>query len=313
VPLTAGSGWTNSIEDAFLSFADSGMSTAQFTQGSTVWTRTVYSIHPVDSAPILLIRDSFQNEAGPMVFQMNLMAQGDVATPAGSYTPPPSSYANNGQLPSLGSVFTLNPGINRLGFTGQWGVNFDVYTVSRAAQDARIGNWSQTWNPSTETDEFKAATGQTFQETQDTLRLKSDGPFEVLLLPYASGQRPADLKVSQDSSGNTVVSANGGITTIGDQFYSYGDATRSVLTAFGVSSVSALGMSIAGGPMEAAMSGNHVTLTVDGAVGLRTLGLAGNWQVDPNSANAPISWNGSQWQVNYQGGGPLTITLDRVS
>jgi hypothetical protein len=248
-----------------------------------------------------------------MVFQMNLMAKGSVATPDGSYTPPPASYANNEQLPSLGSVFHLNAGVNRLGFTGQWDVSFDVYTVSNTAQAARIGNWTQTWAPTIEQNQFKTATGQAFQETQDTLRLESGGPFEIMMLPYAAGQRPANMNATRDSSGNLVVTSGSGTTTIGDQFYSYKDGAQSVLTTFGATAASALGMSIAGGAMEAVKTGNKVTLTVDGAAGLRTLNLAGKWQVDPNSASAPVTWNGSQWQVNYRGGGPMTITLDTVA
>jgi hypothetical protein len=39
--------------------------------------------------------------------------------------------------------------------------------------------------------------------------------------------------------------------------------------------------------MEAVKQNNQIVLTVDGAAGLRTLNLTGNWQIDPNSASAP--------------------------
>jgi hypothetical protein len=311
VPLTAGNRWTNSTQDDYLSFTNSGLSTAHFTSGNTVWTRSVYSIHPIDQSPILLIRDSFANATEPMVFSMNLMAQGDVSTPDGMVTPPARNYANGQQLPSLGSIETLNSGVNRFGFTGQWGVNFDLYTMSDSSQQARIGNWSQNWNPTTEQGEFKAATGQSFQETQDTFRLMGSGPFDVMILPYQAGQRPADMNVTQ-SGGNTVITANGGTTTIGNTFYSYQDAQKSVLTAFGSDLVSGAGMSISGGSLEAVKTGNTITLTVDGAAGLRTLSLDGNWQISPSSTGSPITYSGGSWQIDYQGGSPLTITLTQA-
>jgi hypothetical protein len=308
VPLTAGARWINSTQDSFLSFTDGSMAQAHFTQGSTVWTRAVWDIHPQPSLPIMLIRDSFTNASGPMVFQMNLMAQGSVDTPAGTITPPFANYSNNGQLPVIGPSVALAPGVNRLGFTGQWGVDFDVYTISQSAQTAYIGNWGHTWAPSIEGSEFKAATGQSFSEQQDVLRIRGSGAFETLILPYHHGQRPPDLQVKLVGN-QVVVTANGGTTTIGDTYYAYEDAQQTVLSTFDATAASGNGLSAAGGPVEVAMTASQVTITATGTAGVRTLTIPGNWGIDPSLMNTALTFSGGVWSLNYQGGAPLAVKL----
>src|SRR5262249_34572527 len=175
VPLTAGASWGSSTQDAFASFADSALAAAHFTTGTTVWSRSTYSLHAQAGSPALLIQDSIQGAAGPMVSQLNLMAQGVVQTPAGPITPP-AVAAGASQAP-LGQVFTLQPGVNRLGFTGQWGVDFDVYVVSSVAQQAAIGSWADNWTNAVEASAFKAATGQAYQESQYVRRVGGSGPL----------------------------------------------------------------------------------------------------------------------------------------
>jgi hypothetical protein len=152
-----------------------------------------------------------------------------------------------------------------------------------------------------------------YAQSQDILEVQGTGPFTTLLLPYRSGQRPADLSVTQ-SGGNLVITEDGGTTTVGASFYSYQDASQSALTAFGAGAASAYGMSAAGGPAEVVLSGNQVTITASGAAGLRTVTLPGSWAADPTSpGSSSLTFSGGQWQLNYQGGGPLTVTLVRAA
>ena len=116
------------------------------------------------------------------------------------------------------------------------------------------------------------------------------------------------VKPTQSGS-NVVVTANGGTTTIGATSYSYQDATQSVLTAFGSDPASGAGMTASGGPVEAVLTSTRVTLTAHGAAGVRTLTLPGNWQVDPANPNPAVTFSNGQWQLNYQGGAPLSVSL----
>jgi hypothetical protein len=58
------------------------------------------------------------------------------------------------EYPSAGPVFTLQPDVNKLSFTGAQfgtkdqpalGIDFDLVTVSDEAQQAHIGNWADNW------------------------------------------------------------------------------------------------------------------------------------------------------------------------
>ncbi len=68
------------------------------------------------------------------------MAEGSVETPIGQVTPKLSSYYTRSHIypegplpqegPSAGTVFSLPPGVSRLGFTGQWLIDWDVYALA---------------------------------------------------------------------------------------------------------------------------------------------------------------------------------------
>ena len=138
--LNAGGGWTNSTQQSFATAAGGARAAASFRMGKLQWTRAVSLIHPDEAHPAILIEDSFSGEgaAEPKVFTLNLMAEGDVATPAGKITPALRLH-NNGdkkELPSAGQVLDLAPGVNRLGFAGQqWkahpsqGVDWEVMLI----------------------------------------------------------------------------------------------------------------------------------------------------------------------------------------
>jgi hypothetical protein len=173
-----------------------------------IWQRTVTSYRTRPEAPIFRIRDSFQgtwvNDA--KIFSLNLMAQGAVDTPSGAVTP----TLGTSDVPSVAPVMTLSPGVTRVGFHGQWGVDFDVYVLSDISQSAYIGNWGHNWAPGLEANEYQAATGTPFEERQDILRVRGTAPFDVLVIPYKTGQRPPDLAVTRSSSG--VIVTMGGQT-----------------------------------------------------------------------------------------------------
>ena len=186
-------------------------------ENQTVWVRTVSLVNSDPQLPVLFIRDTFSGKdaAVPKIWSMNLMAEGEVETPAGKQTPPPRTFPASDkatdpatQMPSAGPVFPLSPGVNRLGFTGQkWkghpsgGIDWDIYVIPSEPQQAQIGNWANSSAPCG--GEFQAAQGRTFEERQHILRVRGTGTFTTAIVPWKKGQKPAGLDVSAD--GDTVV------------------------------------------------------------------------------------------------------------
>lgn len=137
------------------------------------------------------------------------MADGPVETPEGPRTP--------------GQGFAVPAGVTRLAVTGQtWpahatqGVDWDLYLVTDKPQQAEIGEWKHNWHLSTEQAQFQRANGRGFEERQYLLRLKSDGPFRAILVPYFKGQRPEGLAVTVVGD-QVAVSAGGQSARFGPQ------------------------------------------------------------------------------------------------
>jgi hypothetical protein len=313
-PLDAGAVWGSSTQEAFVSFNTSAYASARFRSSKdTVWMRSVYAIHPNEAYPVIVIRDSF---AGPdavagKIFSLNLMAAGEVNTPAGTISPPLRTYEHNNERPSAGKVFPLRPGLNQLKFTGQWGIDWDLYTVSSELQEANIGNWAHGWHPSREQSEFARANGRKFEERQHILRLRGNGPFKVLILPYRKGEKRDNLQVKQDGP-NLVITSKDETTIVNDAFYAYQKAQKRVLVTFAEQRMEANGISATGGPVEVIVEPQRATITAHGKKGMRKLTLPGTWNITaPKSLSAPPVFKAGEWILDYQGESPATVILER--
>jgi hypothetical protein len=159
------------------------------------WIRHLTYYRDVLSCPIVRLRDS--NTAGESVFTLHMMATGAVTKPDGS-TITPTTLTGTPFGIANGACFK---------FTGQWGVSWDLYYFGPTAQ-AFIGVYINTWATNAEAGQYLAATGNTFEEKQYILRIKSAGPCDTVLVPYPTGQRPANLNVVQVSGGLRVDSAS---------------------------------------------------------------------------------------------------------
>ena len=93
------------------------------------WNRRVWDYRSDPAAPVLRIRDEFSGTGAtdPKIFSLTLMATGPVETAEGSREVPVSSAPAK---PPAGAPFALASGVTRLGFKGQWGVDFDVFIVA---------------------------------------------------------------------------------------------------------------------------------------------------------------------------------------
>ncbi len=293
--LPAGGGgqasWWDTEHAPFLAFAESASSTATFQwagRPGTQWRRTVRLLHPVPETPVILIEDAFlgpENQGHPMISTLNLMATGPVATPLGDLTPIERLYDKQDkerqELPSGGAPVPLEAGLNHFGFTGQWGVDWDLYADSPVPSEFALGNWANNWNQSVETQQFQRATGQPYEERQHIFRLRSTGPTRLILLPYHQGRRPDPCSV--DNVGGTTVIRLGALTvTLGDGWYSTRRGDRVSLTVWGPANAGAEaeGIRLGGGPMEVVLDGNAGTLTsLHGKVNGRRVALPAGWKI----------------------------------
>jgi hypothetical protein len=106
--------------------------------------------------------------------------------------------------------------VTRLGFKGQWGVDFDVFIVAERAQQATLAGWKHFWHPGREAGEYQQATGTKFEEAQYILRLRGTGAFDVVIVPYHRGRRPPDLAVMPASGGGLSILRGGKTAALAD-------------------------------------------------------------------------------------------------
>jgi hypothetical protein len=311
-PLNGGMAWGRSTLDQFLSFRQTACAQAHFTAADErIWTRTLYAIHPNEQFPIIVLDDRFRGPKAeePKIFSLNLMAQGDVDTPQGRYTPPPRTYGRSYELPSAGPVFDLPAGLHHLGFRGQWLIDWDLYVVAASAQQAQIGNWGHNFNPNES--EFRRANRRPFEEHQHILRMKGSGPFKVLLLPYRKGEQRRDLQVRQE--GKTVtIQAGDEVTVIDDASCSFRKGSQCLLTLFGPDAAEANEIRAAGGPLEIFLDGDHAHITAHGSAGKRQFRLPGTWRSPAGeTASKGLHREGDEWILDYSGGDPLHLVLQK--
>ncbi len=312
--------WSESTQEAFLSFSTAAYARARFksSRGGT-WKRSVYSIRPDEAHPIIVIADQFSgpDAAEGRVFSLNLTAQGDVETPGGSVSPILRTYnnqwhkdQNKKELPSAGRVVPLQAGINRLRFTGQWLIDWDLYSIATEPQQVTIGNWAHNWHPAVEQHQFFQANGRDFEERQHILRIRGNGPFKVAILPHRKGERREGVKVQQRGS-DLVIISGGSTTTIGDDFYAHTDRDKRVLATLSMRGAAAGGIQVSGGPAEVAVQRGRALITLHGPAGMRTVRIEGAWRAAaPERAGSPIKQTRpGEWLVDYRGGERITLAL----
>ena len=313
---------TKTVQNAFLAFRDSGFVSVDMTapKGDFVWKRAVRLIHANREYPLILIEDKYTGPGadGAEVFNLPLMADGAVDTPAGAVTPEEriwgyeKYHGDKQELCSAGEVFDLPAGVNRLRFTGQlWklhptvGIDWDLYTIAGEDQQAHIGNWAHAWHPSPEQGEFRTANGRPFEERQHILRIRGSEGFKVLIAPHFRGKGRENAVVRQEGD-SIVISAAGQTTEIAPSWHSYQGAGKRVLATLGAEAVERAGIRIEGGPTEVVINAGEAVITAHGIKGLRRLKLPGRWQVE-----APLQKRDDMYLLDYAGGEPQTVVLEK--
>lgn len=314
----------NATNTEFAAFKNSTTSTATFTEkDGTVWTRTARTMAFDSEYPIVYVYDSF---AGPSAssgktLTWNMMATGQVSTPAGPVTPTTRMSAGcqgvAAQLPSNGLVYGLPNGLQQFNFTGvPWikhatgGINWDLYAMpSSSSAQFLIGNWGHGCQDTREAGEFQTANGAAFTETQHILRIHDTGPFTSVILPYRKTEAPTRTVMQQACGVQITQSAPTAETAcFSNSAATYTNGATSILTVYDGTTQAAFGLTVAGGPQEVTVQTGQVVWTISGAEsGPRSLTLPGNWVPNTN-----VSQSGGVYTYNYAGGlqaAPVTIVF----
>jgi hypothetical protein len=278
-----GARWEGAEQEAFESFAHSSYARARFRQpDGAVWRRSVYSIHPDASLPVVVIRDQFEGAGAQAakILSFNVMATGPVETPAGRVAPPSSAQA-------------LGEGLSRFGFAGvpqagRVATDADIY-VSGAGQ-ALIGHWVHHFAPTWEQGEFQQANKRPFEEGQHILRLRGTAGFLLVLLPHRHNETRTE-RVTESGSSVTVKTDDETLTFDADG-WSFAGPQGSGGASFGAGSASAGDLGVSGGPAEVFYADGQTTVTIHGPAGQRT-----------------VRWQGGVRTFDYPGGKPMTVVL----
>jgi hypothetical protein len=258
--------WQHGTVQAFESFTASGHVRATYeSPNGTTWTRSIYSIHPDESRPIIAIRDNFDGPSVPRIVSLNLMSEAD---PRVSASPVP-----------------------RVSFTGQWRIDWDLYSFSPEPIQSVIRTWSHHWHPNREQSEFLKGNGRPFEESQSILRIRGAGALTTLLLPYRKGTHP-DISVKAQGT-KTTISWNAATAIVDPYCYTYTEGATTIVTAFGPAPCQADGIAIQGGATEVRLQPDRATITAHGAPGRRTIGL-------------PASYGG-RYLMDYSGPQPKSV------
>lgn len=310
--------WQSVRYENFHTFSTATTATSVFkdrVKDGAAMKRTVRLIHADPDHPIVLIEDSFDTDA-PMIFTLNLMAEGKVDTPLGSVEPEPRFYRwrtnDQRQRPSSTEGRTIPGGLHRFGFDGQWGVDFDLFVDAPAQQQFALGNWGHTWHPTPEVDAFRRAHDRPFEESQHIFRLRGTNGFRVLLLPRRDGEKAPDV---QRLGNDVVISTVDSTVTLSPGAFAAKHDSATTLVNFEGLHAAGHGIEISGGPGEVVLDGaeGHAHLIM--AEGGNTLKLPVGWLViDPPAAPASFQTvEPGHWTCQGDAGQTLRLQLKYVN
>ncbi|MEY3050574.1 MAG: hypothetical protein RLY31_359 [Bacteroidota bacterium] len=305
----ADAAWYHSANTAFEAFEYSGHAAVRMTRQADVWTRRFFQFHLRPDLPCFILHDSVDSPA-PFIWNFNFMATDSVQTPTGPVLPPSSFWSSQGgpqQLPRASSPVPLDTGFNRFDFQGQnWvahptgGIDWELYLETADPDAAVLCDVGHDFIPTPEKEEFLATNGvASFSEKQVVMRAKGGGHFTTLILPYAKGQRPADLSVYQ--SQDTIHVDLPGVFHFSTDlsFASYQEAGgKAIHTSYVYEPLPFGDLLLAGGPMEVSVLPDTITALIHGTTGFRLLTLPpGNWRLA--NAVAGAVFDGTSWSLPY--------------
>ena len=316
-PASGRSTWWNTRHSPLVSFRDTAVASATFSlsgEPDSCWCRTITSVRFDPAHPIFLIDDRLSGDtlAGqPVVSTLNLMATGAVQTPSGTVIPQERFFCHRErdrqQLPSAGRPFVLQRGLNRLAFTGQFLIDWDLIVDSPDVAEALVGNWGHDWHPAVEQRQFAGAHGRPFEERQHILRVKGRDRLRMIILPRRKGEHTQAVTAGQDGM---TISGGGTRYTITDQgIVCRRDGYLSV-TALTDTPVGGDGFVIPAGPAEISVGSATGTVAIAGEAGQRRLVMPAGWRFKDHPA---VDGGDGNWTVRYDGRGVLHLEVEKPS
>jgi hypothetical protein len=300
--LDAGPRWSVSGSPRFAAFPRSAHVAARFDLAGHAWTRKVDLVHVEPGHPVIRIRDrvASPHPEDRSVLSLNLAAQGPVETPVGALLPG-AVDPTRGELPSAGPVFPLAPGWTRLGFTGQWLVDWDLLVWTPGGALAHVGEWAHVWHPGREAAEFRETQGRPFEERQRILRVLGSGAFDAVLLPRRKGTVGDRWTVREVGATTELVRADSRLR-LAASGHALLSGSRTLVTATASEPLEFQGIRVAGGPMEVDLEGDAVLVTIHGEAGRRSLELPEGCRLEGRSPGP-----GGTWILDYAGGAPSRL------
>ncbi len=298
-----------------LGFTESAKDRARFADRSDYhWERSVLSIDADPTRPVFVIDDSVTIEGdhpSEMIYCWNMMAEGEVKTPAGALTPELRTHHEKNKIlekPSAALVREMKAGLNRFQFTGRWGIDWDLYSVSPVDYKFALGNFATSWAGSEGGGQFRRAQGRPFEQRQHILWIRGDSQHRTVILPRLKTDDGAPAELSQDGETLSVKLASGTLL-IAKTHYNFVGNEKTSLSTFTEAPAEGAGIRILEGPAEVIVKGNMAHLRAAGAEGPRRVVLPpGNWK----SADSSLSQQkGGEWLWSHDGKSKRTIELSK--
>jgi hypothetical protein len=340
-PVTSNHTWPNNQTKEFGKFGISSFATAEMkNQGQTVtWDRTLRLLSPRIDRPVFVIRDVIRDAGGGItnnahIWSMPVMSDGVInvagigtnqaytqqLNPVDRFWPTSMGYSGGPQPLPTATQTTPGAGLYRFNFIGTlWnkpaepakGVDVNVYALTDAPVNYNASRWSSNFIETIEGDEFFKATGRSFMQTQQFLRIRAAGEFFTVVLPFNKGTDPYNGKVTQSAPGEIKVAFDNTDLYVGKEYAFYnGGANLKTFTTYSNATYSngTEGVTMTGGAAELTLEPLRAVVRVHGNSGMRSITIPRAGYVLQGTDNTVTTANTTnsmetQITINYTGTG----------
>lgn len=280
---SSGNPWLNSEQTEFAKLGRSSVSKSLMTGKQEKWYRNAYMITIDDDMPVIAFYDSVTGN-NPSIWSMMFMSQGPVISTSGTIQPVDKFwdglFNKSHDLPEATPERELPKGMNIFVFTGQdWstqlhptgGINWYLYALSPSTESLTMSQWTNNWQNAAEVEEYRAVYKKQYTETQQIFRLKSNGPFFNVILPYFKGMDIYKDKVKQIGTNLIQLKTGKSELIISPNAYSYTSSAGQWLASFTTATFINNGINLSGGACEVSVEKNDIKIRVHGNPGKRDI------------------------------------------
>jgi hypothetical protein len=305
-----GNPWSSATSGTFSKFPQLVQSTSLIRNNNQTWTRRFIMVHVKDAEPIFIFHDSLSNPE-PSVWSMAFMAESIFAAGKEPIKIPSKVYSNSNpfEIPNGSAEKALNSGWNRFYFMGQpWnkhpekGINWWMHLYTPVSSSYAFTQWTNTWQNTQETEEFKRSNNRNYEETQQIIRWKSQQPFFAVITPFGKADSSNSLKSVPGTEQKLELRSGSRIYQITPWQLDVKDEKSRMIFFFGNQQGLIDGFGSSGGAVAFQLEGDKVTIMVSGDKGTRQIQLP--YEVVPEGSDSPRpqTTNGkSRLSISYEG------------